>query len=256
MFDSDAPSSPSPLLVRAFSHAQIEKAVNGLYKNTPQNSARGVLSTVQKTALGVLLFCVLILAALAPLSFLIVVNIVTATYFMATIAYRFLLMALSTRSKSSPASAPEELIDPPVVTILAPLYKDAVALASLGRAIDALDYPTNRKDVKLLLEKDDHETLNEAKRLHLDRKYEIIVVPPKGPQTKPKACNFGLLCAKGEFIVIYDAEDQPEPDQLKKAVAAFRQANGKLACLQARLNYYNAEENWLTRGIMAQMTES
>ena len=67
------------------------------------------------------------------------------------------------------------------------------------------------------------------------------------PTTKPKACNYGLLFAKGEYLTIYDAEDVPERDQLKKAVAAFRKGPPELVCIQAALNYYNSEQNFLTR---------
>ncbi|MBN9010854.1 MAG: glycosyltransferase, partial [Rhizobiales bacterium] len=67
------------------------------------------------------------------------------------------------------------------------------------------------------------------------------------PRTKPKACNYALFFSRGEFVTIYDAEDQPEPDQLKKAVLAFRRGGERLACVQARLNYFNRSENWLTR---------
>ncbi|HEX4294222.1 MAG TPA: glycosyltransferase family 2 protein [Rhizomicrobium sp.] len=59
--------------------------------------------------------------------------------------------------------------------------------------------------------------------------------------------NFALPFARGEFVVIYDAEDRPEPDQLRKAVAMFRALPQTTACLQARLAFYNAPENWLTR---------
>ena len=72
-------------------------------------------------------------------------------------------------------------------------------------------------------------------------------MPPSQPQTKPKACNFALRFARGEYLVIYDAEDRPEPDQLRKVVATFRRSPPNTACLQCRLNYYNASENWLTR---------
>ena len=72
-------------------------------------------------------------------------------------------------------------------------------------------------------------------------------MPPSQPQTKPKACNFALRFARGEYLVIYDAEDRPEPDQLRKVVATFRRAPPNTACLQCRLNYFNANENWLTR---------
>jgi cellulose synthase/poly-beta-1,6-N-acetylglucosamine synthase-like glycosyltransferase len=48
----------------------------------------------------------------------------------------------------------------------------------------------------------------------------VILVPRGTPQTKPKACNVGLFFARGDYLVIYDAEDRPDPDQLKKAVVA------------------------------------
>jgi len=47
--------------------------------------------------------------------------------------------------------------------------------------------------------------------------------------------------------VIYDAEDLPEPGQLREVVARFAEAGDDVACLQARLNYFNARENILTR---------
>lgn len=53
--------------------------------------------------------------------------------------------------------------------------------------------------------------------------------------------------ARGEYLVIFDAEDQPEPDQLKKVVVAFRKSSPNTACIQCRLNHFNANENWLTR---------
>jgi glycosyltransferase XagB len=93
----------------------------------------------------------------------------------------------------------------------------------------------------------DHATIEAARTLGLEGVFELILVPPSIPQTKPKACNFALRFARGEFLVIYDAEDRPEPDQLRKVVATFRRSPANTACLQCRLNYYNAHENWLTR---------
>ena len=64
--------------------------------------------------------------------------------------------------------------------------------------------------------------------------FRIIVVPDGQPRTKPKACNVGLGFAHGEFLVIFDAEDRPDPDQLRKAVAMFRAAGPDLVCVQGR----------------------
>ena len=109
------------------------------------------------------------------------------------------------------------------------------------------DYPASKLDIKLIFEESDPETLQAAKALKLPDHFEFIVVPDNLPRTKPKACNFALPFARGDYLVIYDAEDSPEPLQLRKAVAAFTAGDGKLACVQAQLNYYNWNENWLTR---------
>ena len=99
-----------------------------------------------------------------------------------------------------------------------------------------------------MVEEDDLETVAAAKALlDGDVPFEIIEVPPGGPRTKPKAANYALAFARGEYLVVYDAEDRPERDQLKKAVATFRASPRQTACLQARLNFYNADHNWLTK---------
>jgi glycosyltransferase XagB len=101
--------------------------------------------------------------------------------------------------------------------------------------------------VLVLLEPDDEETIAAAKRARPPDWVRLYVVPPGGPQTKPRACNLGLALAEGEFLTIYDAEDRPQPDQLRRAVAAFATADERVACFQARLNYFNSRENILTR---------
>ncbi len=135
----------------------------------------------------------------------------------------------------------------PVYTILVPLYRDAAVVPTLARALRSLDYPRSKLDIKLILEGDDPETIDACKLAGLEANVELIVTPPSEPRTKPKALNYALPFARGQFITIYDAEDIPEPDQLKKAVAAFRKAPAEVVCLQARLNYFNWNENWLTR---------
>lgn len=146
--------------------------------------------------------------------------------------------------------------DLPVYTILVPMYKEPEVAQKIIHAIAALDYPLDKLDVKLLLEEDDAETRNKIEEFRdaLPPCVELVIAPcvPKGqPRTKPRACNWGLERARGKYLVIYDAEDQPEPDQLKKAVIAFRRlaAQGKtgVVCLQAKLNYFNARQNALTR---------
>jgi glycosyltransferase XagB len=75
----------------------------------------------------------------------------------------------------------------------------------------------------------------------------VIVVPCGLPQTKPRALNYALCFARGSLLTIYDAEDIPDPRQLRRAAAAFAVLPQDTACLQAELVFDNANENWLTR---------
>ena len=135
----------------------------------------------------------------------------------------------------------------PVFTVLVPMFREPEMLPRLAQALRALDYPLGKLDIKIVLEAEDDETIEVAQTLGLEGVFEVIRVPPSQPQTKPKACNFALRFARGEYLVVYDAEDRPEPDQLRKVVETFRRSPPNTACLQCRLSYYNANENWLTR---------
>lgn len=137
--------------------------------------------------------------------------------------------------------------DLPTYAILVPMFKEPEVLPILASALRRLDYPLAKLDVKIVLEESDTATIEAAKALRLEGIFDIVLVPASQPQTKPKACNYALQLTQADYVVIFDAEDQPEPDQLKNAVVTFRKSPANTACLQARLNYYNAEENWLTR---------
>ena len=140
----------------------------------------------------------------------------------------------------------------PVYSILVPLYREEKVLPALMTKLSALDYPASQLQILLLIEEDDQVTRAALGRISLDDRFETVLIPPRGPRTKPKACNVGLQHARGEFCVIYDAEDRPAPDQLLKAVAAFRALPSWVVCVQAELQYWNPWTNWLTRCFAAE----
>ncbi len=135
----------------------------------------------------------------------------------------------------------------PRYTILCPLYGEAQVLPQFIKAMDDLDYPKDKLEILLILEEDDEKTIDGAREMSLHNSFKIIIVPHSLPKTKPKACNHGLIHTTGTYAVIFDAEDIPAPDQLKKAVLAFEKTDEKTICLQAKLNYYNPHQNLLTR---------
>src|SRR3984885_6828356 len=134
----------------------------------------------------------------------------------------------------------------PNYTIVVALYRETSVVEDLVKAIDALDYPKCKVDIKLVVEQRDIETFSRIVELRLPGRYEVIVAPVGKPQTKPRALNVALSSARGELIVVYDAEDIPAPDQLRSAASRFA-ADKDLDCLQARLAIRNHGESFLSK---------
>jgi len=237
----------------AFAAALSHRAVFELAELDPEMSARTVFTTPQMFAAYGLLSATLAGLALAPLDTLILLNIAVSIFYLGNFVFKGILVSVgSGRSADMDETIAFEARalrneDLPIFTVLVPMFREAAMLPRLAQALRNLDYPLGKLDIKIVLEADDAETIEAARTLGLEGVFEIILVPRSEPQTKPKACNFALRFARGEYLVVYDAEDRPEPDQLRKVVATFRRSAPNTACLQCRLNYYNVGENWLTR---------
>ncbi|WP_245410997.1 glycosyltransferase family 2 protein [Microvirga flavescens] len=135
----------------------------------------------------------------------------------------------------------------PTYTVIAALYREECVAPRLVSALSRLDYPPEKLDIKLVLEEDDAQTRAVLEALDLPGFMEVIIAPPGAPRTKPRALNVALPLARGALTVLYDAEDVPEPNQLRLAAAAFARASAETACFQAHLTIDNTKDNWLTR---------
>lgn len=205
----------------------------------------------QKLFVPALLFCLIILVVLTSLaSVLIVVVAILSLLYFADMIFNLSLVS-SSLLKSSEFRIPKWALNKerewPSYTIFCPLYKEAPVLEQFVEAIKKLDYPASKLRVLLLMEEDDDETIQLARRMELPEHFEVVIVPQSLPKTKPKACNYGLELTDSDYCVIYDAEDIPDKDQLKKAVLGFENAPADIACLQAKLNFYNTDQNIFTR---------
>ena len=237
---------------RFFDPALSEDAREALYKRNPALSAKTTISRPQRVcAWAVFLLAVLGLEFRPHFSLIILSGLISALYVALFLFRAYLTIIGSGRRVDISVSKAEtdRLTDAelPVFTVLVPMYHEAEVLPILVASIRKLDYPLSKLDIKLVLESGDHETIEAAKALGAEENFEIIRVPDSQPKTKPKACNYALRFARGDYTVVFDAEDIPEPDQLKKVVALFRTAPANVACIQARLNYFNRDDNFLTR---------
>jgi cellulose synthase/poly-beta-1,6-N-acetylglucosamine synthase-like glycosyltransferase len=223
-----------------------------LLRVRPEDSAHQLLSRGQKTFFAVLGG----LLALCLMRFtgqtMIVLNALSQLGYIALTIFKLSIFRAPASRRVETVVTPEELaqLDDsslPPYTVFVPLRSEASVLPVLLRALRMLDYPKDRLDVKLLLEEDDPETIAAVSRTRLPGYIDVVVLPAADPRTKPKACNYGLLSARGTYVVIYDAEDIPDPLQLKKAIVAFRKAGPEVGCVQAKLSFFNKEQNLLTR---------
>ena len=248
---------------RALATTHPDHTVRNFLQKHPRDSANQVWRWWQSLWYWLILLGLLVLFLWHPVRFLHVFH-VFCSFYLIVIAYKLAAVLLSVVKRGEIVVTAAEVAalkddELPVYTILVPLYHEKEVASKITRYIARLDYPQDKLDVKLLLEEDDAETLAVCQRANLPPNYEMIVCPDCLPKTKPKACNHGLERARGEYLVIYDAEDRPEPDQLKKAVVAFQRVNRprrglarlfgrrETVCLQAKLNYYNPTQNLLTK---------
>jgi cellulose synthase/poly-beta-1,6-N-acetylglucosamine synthase-like glycosyltransferase len=239
-------SSPQRLgaFVRAKAGSRVaEEAACGLARRDSSLSARSGLSWGQ-------IACVAALAPVAATLWLVAPGLVRGAasialwlIFAAWIVVRNLAAAAAGPTRAFAPLADEDL---PVYSIIAPLYREPRMAPKLVRALDAIDYPRAKLDIKLVVERRDEQTLAAIASLGLPARYDVIVAPPGAPSTKPRALNVALPALRGEFVVVFDAEDEPDPDQLRLAAAQFA-ADPGLDCLQARLTIDNVEDSWISK---------
>lgn len=221
----------------------LEDARLGFFRARPSRSSRRVFHFTQLIAIAALFYGATWAARVAPGITFTVTHIAAIAIFSAAIFIRF-MAAASLAPLLSRLASPTRF---PIYTILCPLYREANVARELVTSLACIDYPREALDIKLLVESDDAETIAAALTAAEGASHiEVVIIPACAPRTKPKALNVGLARARGEFIVIYDAEDRPHAQQLSAALAAFEDGGADLACVQAPLVIDNADASWIS----------
>ncbi len=228
----------------------LDRAINGLREEHPLQSASKAVFGWQKPTLVALLVALIGFAVWRPMTTAVVLIGLCTLGYVLTMADRVLIFkeGLSSRpivvTDSEARAIPDA--DLPDYTILVPAYNEPEVVGELIGAMAALEYPRERLQILLLLEADDDITIEAARDCCASDLITIVLVPPAEPRTKPKACNYGLHFATGQLVTIYDAEDLPEPLQLRRVAVAFAKLPDNIACVQAKLVFHNGHQNILT----------
>jgi cellulose synthase/poly-beta-1,6-N-acetylglucosamine synthase-like glycosyltransferase len=229
-------------------------AINGLRRRFPKMSAAPAAIArprwrrlLQRFKGPFVLAALLLPPMIAPDAW----SVVLALWFLAFIGLRLIGSVVPRLPQKKMRRLPDRQL--PVYTVIAALYREAKSVASLMQAIDAFDYPREKLQVILALEPNDLATRAAIARLGPMPHVQVLIAPATSPTTKPKALNCALPFARGSFTAVFDAEDRPDPGQLRAALDAFRSHDADVACAQASLCIdNNNEDSWLSRTFAAE----
>jgi cellulose synthase/poly-beta-1,6-N-acetylglucosamine synthase-like glycosyltransferase len=234
----------------------LDQAINRLREDDPLHSAAVPVMGWQKVILTAILVVALVFAIWRPMGFSVTLIAICTFAYVLTMGDRVMIFRRGLASRPITITDEEARAIPddelPRYTILVPAYNEPEVVDDLIGAMARLEYPKDKLQILLLLEADDDVTIAAARRCKESDVITILLVPPAEPRTKPKACNYGLRFATGDIVTIYDAEDLPEPLQLRRVVGAFSQLGDDVACVQAKLVYHNGRQNLLTAWFTAE----
>jgi len=229
--------------------AALDHAVAHLARSAPHFSASTPFWWRQIFIFTILTAAFVVLSVVAPATALEVLLLSLAVPFACIVVFRIAAITrlLVRRDRSDLRMAHLSGAELPTYSVLMPLVGEANMAPQIVAAMRLLDYPAEKLEVLIVLEDHDAATQAAFAALPLPPHFRVIVVPTASPRTKPKALNYALCFAGGDYVVVYDAEDLPNPSQLKRAACTFALAPPNVACLQAPLLIHNANESWLTR---------
>ena len=244
MMVATTPAAMRAALWQAGHDRRLRETVDQLFSSAPEASARITLWGRQGFYLGALLTFIFMLLVTVPWIILRILHVALGLFFFSTVIVRFYALLTKWRDKRRPRVMPPGGRRP-VYSVFVALYREAAVVPQLVATLDRLEWPVACLDIKLICEADDRETLDALAAASLGPQYEVVKVPPGRPRTKPKALTYALSAARGDYLVIYDAEDRIDPLQLEEAWRTFESGPPDLACLQAPLIVTNAQESWL-----------
>jgi len=137
----------------------------------------------------------------------------------------------------------------PAVLVQIPTYNEGALVRRVLEAVTAFDWPRDRLTVQVL---DDSTDASAALARTVVDEYRArghdVVLLQRTERTgfKAGALKAGLAGIDHPYIAMFDADYVPAPDFLRRCLAPLI-AQPDVAFVQARCDYLNAAQNWVTR---------
>ena len=163
-------------------------------------------------------------------------------------AHRIKVLYQFWKHRANPPVAVSQFAALPMITVQLPIFNEMHVVGNLLRTVSALDYPRDRLQIQVLDDSTD-ETAAHAEKLAAELKAQGYDVDYRHRTNrngfKAGALDEAMAAAKGDYICIFDADFQPQPDYLQKVIHHF--TDPKVGMVQARWGHLNKEFSLLTR---------
>ncbi|WP_404406306.1 glycosyltransferase [Pelagibacterium halotolerans] len=232
-------------LADANADALLDFSVQRLARRFPGANSHLELTPALRIGFVVALYGLMALALFSPL--FVQALLLPILTLILTAPSIFRIWAAATANRTSVLDTPDLLgdADLPSYSVLIPLREEAHMVPQIAEAMRRLDYPAEKLEIVFIVESASPDTVAAVREQLEDRRFSLVVVPRRAPFTKPKALNYALPLVTGEHVVVFDAEDVPERQQLRRAATLFARHPG-VSCLQAELLINNGARNWIT----------
>jgi cellulose synthase/poly-beta-1,6-N-acetylglucosamine synthase-like glycosyltransferase len=164
-------------------------------------------------------------------------------------AHRMLMVVLYYRHRRDvPRPHASELSPLPRVTVQLPLFNEVYVAERLIEAVTNLDYPRELLEIQVL--DDSTDETREVARATVERfrarGFDIVYLHRKDRRGfKAGALQAGMEAARGDYLMIFDADFVPQPEIIKKALPYF--VDPRVGMVQARWEHLNRDFSLLTR---------
>jgi 1,2-diacylglycerol 3-beta-glucosyltransferase len=136
----------------------------------------------------------------------------------------------------------------PNVSLLVACHNEALVADSLVRGLKALHYPRSRLEIILVDDGSTDETGELLESLTAGERHMHVLRRPAGSGGgKPGALNDGAAIARGEIIVVFDADHIPRRNVIERLVRHFQ--DPRVSAVQGRCIVRNSVQSKLARSI-------